>query len=85
LCPNRAKVKLGAGHSFDDEHHAGASGTAQLSALGGMICASRRAEQLAATLERITPFAVSEETEVADANQTFWQRVNQKAAQELIG
>jgi hypothetical protein len=28
LCPNRAKVKLGAGHSFDDEHHAGASGTA---------------------------------------------------------
>ena len=85
LCPNRAKVKLGACHSFDDKHHAGASGTAYLIALVRMIDANRCAEQFAATFERITPSAVGEEAEVADANQAFWQRVNQKAAQELIG
>jgi hypothetical protein len=50
-----------------------------------MIDANRCAEQLAATFERIASSAVGEESEVADANQAFWQRVNQKAAQELIG
>jgi hypothetical protein len=45
----------------------------------GRIGADRHAEQCAATLERSTPSAVGEESEVADANQATGQDVKQEA------
>jgi hypothetical protein len=49
-----------------------------------MIDGNRCSEQLAATSERIAPSAVSEEAEVADADESFGQNVKKKSAQELI-
>src|SRR5664280_564010 len=50
----------------------------------GTICLGCRAEQLAAALEFSTASTVSEQAEVADADQAFGQDVKKKSAQELI-
>jgi hypothetical protein len=50
----------------------------------GTICLGCRAEQLAAALEFSTASTVSEQAEVADADQPFGQNVKKKSAQELI-
>src|ERR1700690_3597766 len=50
----------------------------------GTICLGCLAEQLAAALERGTAPTVSEQAEVADADQPLGQDVKQKSAQELI-
>ena len=50
----------------------------------GTIVLGCRAEQLAAALELSTASTVSEEAEVADADQAFGQNVKKKSAQELI-
>ena len=49
-----------------------------------MLCAGRRAKQLAATCEGGLPSSVCEQAEVADADQTFRQDVKKESAQELI-
>jgi hypothetical protein len=77
------EVKLAAGEPFDDQHDASTVGTARSGWLG-RIDAGRYAEQLAATLQRSTPLAVGEESEMADANQASRQNVKQEAAQELM-
>jgi|SRR5580658_446909 hypothetical protein len=77
------KMQLAAGEPFDDQHDAGAGGTAQAWRLG-RIGACRHAEQSAATFKRSTPSAVGEESEVSDAHQAARQNVKQEAAQELM-
>jgi hypothetical protein len=78
------EVKLAAGESFDNEHDAGAGWTAQAGRLG-WIGACRCAEQNAAAFERSTPPAVGEESEVANANQSLGQNVDEETSQELMG
>ena len=63
-------MKLAAGQPFDEEHGTGANRTAQLCSHVRITCTDRCAEQNAAVRERSSAFAVGEESEVADANQT---------------
>jgi len=77
------EIQLAGGEPFDDQHDAGAGWTAEAGCLW-RIDAFRHAEQSAAAVERSTPPAVGEESEVADANQSAGQHVKQEAAQELI-
>jgi len=77
------EVKLAVGEPFDDHHDAGTVGTARSGWLG-WIDAGCDAKQRAATLQRGTPPAVGEESEVADAHQASRQNVKQEAAQELM-
>ena len=78
------EIKLGAGHSFDDKHDAGACWTTQQVGCFGAIWGRNSAEQLAAACEGGFPSSISEEAEVADADQAFGQHVKKKSAQELI-
>ena len=80
----RPEIELAAGHPFDDEHGASADRTAQLSSDLGIACAGRCAEQNAATRESISAPPVGEESEVADANQSPGQNVDQESAQKLL-
>jgi len=80
----RPEIELAAGHPFDDEHGASADWTAQLSSDLGIACAGRCAEQNAATRESISAPPVGEESEVADANQSLGQNVDQESAQKLL-
>jgi hypothetical protein len=75
---------LSARDPFDDQHGVRAGGTRQLVCCFGAIWAGDSAEQLAAACEGDLPSSVGEETEVADADQSFGQNVKEKSAQELI-
>ena len=77
------EVKLAAGEPFDNEHETEACWTAQAGRLG-WIDACRCAKQNAAAFERSTSPAVSKESEVADANQSARQNMQQESAQELV-
>jgi len=77
------EVKLSAGEPFNNKHDAGARWTAQAGWLG-RIDGCGHAEQRTAAFEGRTASAVGEEAEVADADQSFGQNVQQKAAQELM-
>ena len=78
------EVKLSTRDPFDDQHGAGACGTAQQVGCFGAIWGRNSAEQLAAACEGGLPSSVGEEAEVADADQAFGQHVENKSAQELI-
>jgi hypothetical protein len=78
------EMQLAAGQAFDDEHGAGADGTAQAWRLR-RIDAGWHAKKSAATFERSAPSAVGEESAVPDANQATRQNMQQEAAQELSG
>ncbi len=67
----KAEVKLSTRHPFDDQHSAGAGGTTQLVGWFGAIGAGNCAAQLAAACEGGFPFSVCEQSEVADADQSF--------------
>jgi len=76
---------LAPGQTFDDEHGASADRTEQLGSDLSIARTGRSTEQNAAARESISTPSVGEESEVADANQTLGQNVDQESAQEFIG
>jgi hypothetical protein len=80
----RLEIKLAAGQPFNNEHGTGANRTSQMSCWVRLVCAVR-AEQIAAAGPHIATSAISEKSEVADADQALRQNVDQESAQELIG
>jgi len=61
------EIKLAAGEPFDDEHGTGAHRTSEMSCCVRIVWAVR-AEQIAAKGQHIATSAISEKSEVADAD-----------------
>ena len=84
----RAKLDFRSGESFDDHHRSTTLGTRPKIARtggGGLLLGLRcPTEQLEGKWQGGGTFAVGQEAEVADAHETFWEQVQQEAAQELI-
>ena len=68
----RRTEELVAGDPFDDKHGLSAERALDLSCGDGLLRRCSSVEQEAATQQRGGPFTVGEETEVTDADQTFW-------------
>jgi len=79
----RAEIQLAAGESLHDQH-GGRAGRAAQSGYLWKIGRCTHTEQQAAAFECSSPSAVGEDAEVANANQTGGQNVQQEAAQELM-
>ena len=77
-------MKLATGHPFDDEHGTGANRTAHLGRDLSMSFAVVCTKQSPAPCEHTATPAVGKKAEVADADQTLRQNVDQESAQKLI-
>jgi hypothetical protein len=71
--------------AFDHKHELRAERALDLSGGRGLWWCSSGVEQQAATPQRSGTLAVGEEPEVADADQAFWQNMDEEAPQELVG
>jgi len=78
-----SKVDLCGGDAFDEQHDAGA-GRASVFDGQQWLSNGNRAEQRAAAIECGTAVPVGEQSEVADADQSPRQDMEQEAAQELM-
>ena len=81
----RRRQKLETVEAFDHKHELRAERALDLSCGRGLWWWSGGVEQHATTPQRSGPLAVGEEPEVADADQAFWQNMDEEAPQELVG
>src|SRR6266496_124273 len=77
-------MKLATGHPFDDDHRTAANRTAHLGRDLSMSFAVVCTKQSPAPCEHTAMPAVGKKAEVADADQTLRQNVDQESAQKLI-
>ncbi len=77
-------MKLATGHPFDDDHRTAANRTAHLGRDLSMSFAVVCTKQSPAPCEHTATPAVGKKAEVADADQTLRQNVDQESAQKLI-
>ena len=77
-------MKLATGHPFDDDHRTAANRTAHLGRDLSLSFAVVCTQQSPALCEHTATPAVGKKAEVADADQTLRQNVDQESAQKLI-
>src|SRR5271167_2064171 len=84
----RTKLDFRSGESFDDHHRPTTLGTrpkiARTSGGARLLGLRCPAEQLEGKWQGGGTFAVGQETEIADAHETFREQMQKEAAQELI-